>query len=196
MKTYFLLVTCLFISLINPVVSKAEDFALTIKESMLNKAISSKKTWEYKDDKAGVYLKLSNLKFFLKEGFIVGNMNLDKYKQNTSTGNHTLDGLLKRASEINGIAAVQLTTQIGLAPDHHKIVLKNTKFTHFNNRYLPAFIENGFILSQLNKQFAHQIDGKVIYEFPESFQLDISDIMTSVSGIQIKGDLLMPCSLN
>ncbi len=49
---------------------RAKDSSLEIKKHRQNKAISSKKKREYKDDKTEIYLKLSNIPFLLNEMFL------------------------------------------------------------------------------------------------------------------------------
>ena len=165
-----------------------EDFALFIKESMVNKAIASKKVWEWKDSKNGLNLKLKNLKFSFKDGYILGIADLDEIKGVSSGLGGTVDRLIKGASQS---ANVQLITQVGLSVDHKKIILQNTKFTKFDNKYLPAFVENAFILSEINRRFAKEIDGKIIYQFPQNMPLDINVLKTTHESIQVYGDLLM-----
>jgi hypothetical protein len=177
--------------------AQAEDIALFIKESMVNKAISSKKMWEWKDEKQGVDLQLTDLKFSLKDGYIIGTANLHQFEQTGSQKNlSTVDRLIRRASNYKDLAIVQLVTQVGLTPDHKRVILQNTKFTQFDNKLLPGFIEKTFVLSEVNRRFAKEIDGKVIYEFPQNMPIDINRLKTSRQAIEVYGDLIMPCTLN
>ncbi len=165
-----------------------EDFVLTLKESFLTKAFANQRDFEYKDDQ-GNYLKLSNLKLSLSEGFVKGSVNLDKFKQNHYTNNAALDSLIRRVAEMDNIALVKLKSEIGLSKDHQKLILKNTQFTSFDNRYLPSFIEQNFVLGELNKRFASQINGRTIYKFSDNSQVDIYNLQISGQGIQLKGIL-------
>lgn len=177
--------------------AKADDLALFIKESMVNKAVSSRRVWEWKDEKQGIHLQLTDLKFKLKDGYIIGTANLHEFDSNGKRKNlNAVDKLIKRASNYKDLAIVQLITQVGLTPDHRKVILHNTKFTQFDNRFLPGFIENTIILSEINRRFAKEIDNKVIYEFPRQMPLEISKLHTTKEAIEVYGNLIMPCNVN
>lgn len=175
--------------------SASQDFSISLKENLINKVISTKKTWEYEDKVQGIYLKLSNLKFEIINGSIIGSAKVNKFKQLNSSKNDLLGELMKHASDTNDIGTIKLLTQVGLNEDHQKIILKGTKFTSFDNRYLPRFVENNFILKELNKKFAKEIDGKIIYEFPKGFSVDIIDVKALNKEILIDGNLALPCNL-
>jgi hypothetical protein len=178
----------LFVSFMAKAETINEDFILTLKESFLSKAFVNQRNFEYKDNQ-GNYLKLSNLKLSLDDGFIKGSVNLDKFKQNHYTNNSVLDGLIRKVSEMDNVAVVKLKTEIGLSKDHQKLILKNTKFTSFDNKYLPAFIEQTFVLGELNRRFSSQINGQTVYKFSDNSQVDIYDLQIAKKGIQIKGIL-------
>jgi hypothetical protein len=190
-------VLILFISLGTSSEVNADDLALFLKESMVNKVVSSKRVWEWKDEKQGVTLKLSDLKLYLKDDYILGIAHLDQFeKANTTQKNlSTIDKLMKKASQMQDIAVVQMVSQVGLSADHKKVILQNTKFTQFDNKYLPGFIEKGFLLGQVNARFAKEIDGKVIYEFPASLPFEITRLKLNSQAIEIYANLLMPCTL-
>lgn len=181
--------SCLFLSLLIcfSSVYAAEDFALFIKESMVNKAVSSKKVWEWKDPKNGINLKIKNLKFSFRDGYILGIADLDELTGVSSGLGDAMDKFIKRASQS---ANVQLITQVGLSPDHKKIILQNTKFTKFDNKYLPTFLENAFVLNEINRRFAKEIDGKTIYQFPANMPLDINNLKITHESIEVYGNLL------
>jgi hypothetical protein len=195
MKKFTSFVTAIFVVLfvLAPInQASAEDFSLSLKENLLNKVISSKKVWEYNDKENGIYLKLSDLRFEVSSAGILGSAKIQEFKQANAPAS-IINSLIKQASDAHEIGNLKFLTQVGLNEDHQKIVLKNTKFTAFNNRYLPRFLENGVILKELNKKFAKEIDGKVVYEFPKSFAVDVSKISTLQDEVILSGDLAAPC---
>ncbi|MDX1921264.1 MAG: hypothetical protein SFU25_11095 [Candidatus Caenarcaniphilales bacterium] len=190
---------CLIFVCSLPLASRCQDFAIALNESLLNKVISSKKIWEYEDKVQGIYIKLSNLKFNIVNGNIVGSAKVNQFKQLNSSSSGVIAGLMPKliqnASDMNDVGTIKLQAQVGLSESHQKIILKNTKFTSFDNRYLPRFIEDAFVLKELNKKFAKEIDGKIIYEFPKSFAVDILDVRAVNKEIIIDGNLALQSDL-
>ncbi len=192
------LVCYLFITLFVFHSASADDFVLFIKESMVNKAIGTRKVWEWKDEKQGVYIKLKDLNLKLKDGYILGTANLDQFEQTNKTKANVfnpMDQLLKRAANMKDLASVQLIAQVGLTPDHKRVVLQNTKFTQFDNKYLPGFIEKSFLLGEINRKFAREIDGRTLYEFPNNMPIEISNLKINREAIEVYGNLLAPCKI-
>jgi hypothetical protein len=186
---------CFFFNCLGATPSHSSDFTLLLKESLLNKAIASKKNWEFFDKKAGVHIKLSDLHFVVQDGFIVGKMNLDKYEQKANFGNPLLDSLTNKISQMNNLAVVELKTEVKLSDDKRKLSLQHVRFTKFDNKYLPSFLENGLLLDELNRRFSKEINGRVVYEFPKESTVEINSIDTVPGAIRIDGNLVESCFL-
>jgi hypothetical protein len=143
-----------------------------------------------------VNLKLSDLNLHLDNGIILGTAVLHEYKQITSSPSKSLDSIVAgQISRLKDIAQIRFSTQIALSADQKRLILKNTKLTSFDNKFLPRFLEKP-IEFEINKKLEREINGQPIYEITQqNMPVEITRMEVLKTGIIITGNLI-PSNFN